>query len=205
MKLNGKPNISKHNINGGSRLENVNHSRICVAKETFAVSGGDFLVQLGLSIQSEKPLHTAMTHFLRDIEQITGGRAQVIHSADQVTQSVVWAGVIGCCPVLDDLISRKKVDVTGLAGQWESFVIQKIENPWEQIDSALLIIGSDVRGAVYGLFELSEKMGVSPWYFWADVPPVRRKKITISDCNMRQGPPSVKYRGIFINDVILGD
>lgn len=106
----------------------------------------------------------------------------------------VIVGTIGSSPVLDKLISEGKLDVSDIEGKWESFKIQVI-------DDALVIAGSDKRGTIYGVYDLSEKMGVSPWYWWADVPIGHADSLYINlDKPYMEGEPSVKYRGIFIND-----
>jgi hypothetical protein len=68
------------------------------------------------------------------------------------------------------------------------------------VASALVIAGSDKRGTIYGIYDLSEQIGVSPWYWWADVMPERRDALYITAGKYQQGEPSVKYRGIFLND-----
>lgn len=85
-------------------------------------------------------------------------------------------------------------------GKWESFVSQLVKNPADGIDQALVIAGSDPRGTIYGIYDVSEQIGVSPWYFWADVPTKQHKDIYVLAEKKVQGPPSVKYRGLFLND-----
>jgi hypothetical protein len=68
------------------------------------------------------------------------------------------------------------------------------------IESALVIAGSDKRGTIYGIYDLSEQMGVSPWYWWADVPVAKKENVFVMPGTFTKGEPAVKYRGIFIND-----
>ena len=75
-----------------------------------------------------------------------------------------------------------------------------VANPLPGVDQALVIAGSDKRGTIYGIYEISEQIGVSPWYWWADVPPKHHENLFIKAGTYVQGPPVVKYRGIFIND-----
>ena len=100
----------------------------------------------------------------------------------------------------DRLIRERKLDVAPVAGKWESFVIQVVPQPLPGVDSALIIAGSDKRGTIYGIYDLSEQIGVSPWYWWADVPPRRRDALFVKAGRYIQGPPTVQYRGIFLND-----
>jgi hypothetical protein len=102
-------------------------------------------------------------------------------------------GFILIATLQSSLIKKLHVDTTGLTGKWEAFRIVA--------DSGrLLIIGSDKRGAAYGALELSRQLGVSPWYWWADVPVKKKEKVYVRKGRYDFGPPSVQYRGIFIND-----
>lgn len=112
----------------------------------------------------------------------------------------IWAGTIGRNPAIDRLIATNKLDAKRLAGAWESFVIATVERPAPGVPRALVIAGSDRRGTAYGIYELSRAIGVSPWHWWADVTPLQQPDLHVRPGTHRFGPPSVKYRGIFIND-----
>lgn len=112
----------------------------------------------------------------------------------------IWAGTIGRNPAIDRLVATGKLDAKRLAGAWESFVIATVERPAPGVPRALVIAGSDRRGTAYGIYELSRAIGVSPWHWWADVTPLRQPALHVRPGTRRFGPPSVKYRGIFIND-----
>jgi hypothetical protein len=112
----------------------------------------------------------------------------------------IWAGTIGRNPAIDRLIASGKLDAKRLTGAWESFVIATVERPAPGVPRALVIAGSDRRGTAYGIYELSRAIGVSPWHWWADVTPLRQPSLKVRPGTRRFGPPSVKYRGIFIND-----
>lgn len=75
-----------------------------------------------------------------------------------------------------------------------------VDNPVGGCSRALVIAGSDPRGTIYGIYDISEQIGVSPWYYWADSPPRKAKNLFVTKAKKVQGPPSVKYRGIFLND-----
>jgi len=94
-------------------------------------------------------------------------------------------------------------DVSSLRGKWESFVITTAEHP-KYHTPLLLIVGSDRRGTAFGLTSLSEAIGVSPWYWWADVTPQRKSALYVESGTFRQREPDVQYRGIFINDERFG-
>jgi Glycosyl hydrolase family 115/Gylcosyl hydrolase family 115 C-terminal domain len=114
--------------------------------------------------------------------------------------NLVLIGTIGHSEVIDRLISQNKLDVSGITGKWESFLVQVVAQPLPGVESALVICGSDRRGTVFGIYDLSEQIGVSPWYYWADVSPRHRDRIFIKAGRYVQGEPAVKYRGIFLND-----
>ena len=113
-------------------------------------------------------------------------------------------GTLGKSPVIDGLVKDGRLDVMDVQGQWESFVIATVADPLPGVRRALVIAGSDRRGTAYGVYELSKRIGVSPWYWWADVTPAHRDALYISPERLRIGPPAVKYRGIFINDEMWG-
>lgn len=114
---------------------------------------------------------------------------------------MVIAGTIGNSTLIDSLVSSGAVNVSAITGQWESFVSQLVTAPAPGIPRALVIAGSDPRGTIFGLYDVSEQIGVSPWYFWADTPPSQHQNIFVpAGLTKTQTPPSVKYRGIFLND-----
>ncbi len=116
------------------------------------------------------------------------------------SREIVIAGTIGKNPVIDKIIKDNKIDITGVSGRWETFLIQVVNKPLPGVKKALVIAGSDKRGTIYGIYEVSKQIGVSPWYWWADVPVLKKKEIYVIPGRYVQGTPSVRYRGIFLND-----
>ncbi|KAH6657189.1 hypothetical protein BKA67DRAFT_182262 [Truncatella angustata] len=114
--------------------------------------------------------------------------------------TVIIAGTIGHSKLIDDLIAKKKIDVSDIEGRWESFTTKLVESPISGCSKAVVIAGSDPRGVIYGLYDISEQIGVSPWYWWADVPIKQNKNIWFLSNGKTQRSPSVKYRGFFLND-----
>ncbi|MEP3838615.1 MAG: glycosyl hydrolase 115 family protein [Algibacter sp.] len=137
--------------------------------------------------------------FANDVFNITGLKPSIISKANTFS-SVIIAGTIGENAMINKLIASGKLDVTEFKNDWERYTIQMIENPTKNIDKALVIAGSDRRGTAYGILELSRKIGVSPWEWWADVTPEKRKELKITVENSVSKRPSVKYRGVFLND-----
>ena len=134
-----------------------------------------------------------------DVARVTGVKPLVKQNSDGETNLVI-VGTLGRSQAIDRLAAEGKLDVEGVRGAWESCVVQRVQNPLPGVSAALVIAGSDRRGAIYGLYQLSECIGVSPWYWWADVPPKRKNFLAVRNSVFKQGPPAVRYRGIFLND-----
>jgi hypothetical protein len=81
---------------------------------------------------------------------------------DQVHEDVVVIGVLGQSPVIDGLAAAGKINAGDIAGEWEAYRQIVVDHPFPNVARALVIVGSDRRGAVYGVYDLSEKVGVSP-------------------------------------------
>lgn len=115
----------------------------------------------------------------------------------------VFVGTIGDSPLIDGLVEEGKLDeAEDINGKWEAYVIKEVSNPLPGVEKGLVIAGSDARGTIYGIYEISEKIGVSPFYWYSDVPVETKEEIVLTDyaqAEVNKGP-DVKYRGIFIND-----
>ncbi len=134
-----------------------------------------------------------------DVQAVTGRRPAVTLTEKPRGRHVVVMGTAGGNAFIRQMASRGLIDLSPIAGGWEQYVIKTVDHPAEGIDQALVIAGSDRRGVAYGAFEVSRLMGVSPWAWWADVPPEHRRQLYVR-ANVASQPPSVKYRGFFIND-----
>ena len=135
-----------------------------------------------------------------DVQRVSGTAPVIKSSTTGLSATAIMVGTLGKSPAIDALAAAGKLDTMGVAGKWESAVIQAVANPVAGVTRALVIAGSDRRGTVYGIYELSQRIGVSPWYWWADVMPTQATTITVDGGVFKQGEPTVKYRGIFIND-----
>lgn len=136
---------------------------------------------------------------INDIKTVTGktlGMKKALVAGDYP----IIAGTIGQSDIMDALIAEGKVDTTGMTGRWEAYSLQIISNPKEGVEQALVVIGSTPRGTAYGLFEISRRIGVSPYIWWADVAPAPRSVIYLHGDRTEVEAPSVQYRGLFIND-----
>lgn len=153
-----------------------------------------------LEPDANKSVLRAAGDLAADVERVTGVRPHVSQGAAAWRGSIVFIGVLGQSRFIDGLAAAGKLDARGVHGEWESYVVQVVNDPAPGVDKALVIAGSDRRGTIYGVYEVSESIGVSPWYWWADVPVTKHASLAIRAGPHQQGPPSVKYRGIFLND-----
>jgi glycosyl hydrolase family 115 (putative glucuronidase)/glycosyl hydrolase family 115 len=136
-----------------------------------------------------------------DIARVTQVTPRVINDAVPAdAPQAVLIGTLGNSPLVDQLVGSGQLDVHDVAGRWETFVIQVVDAPMPGLARALVIAGSDQRGTIYGAYEISRQIGVSPWYFWDDVPPPHHDALYVTAARYTLGTPAVKYRGVFIND-----
>ena len=139
-------------------------------------------------------------HLENDIFQVSNLHPKRINTILEAQNFVVIIGTLGKSEIIDQLAKEGKIDANQLRGKWEKFTTQVVENPFKGIKKALVIAGSDKRGTIYGIYDLSNQIGVSPWYYWADIPIEKQSELHVLPGIHSQGEPKVKYRGIFIND-----
>ncbi|MBM6993921.1 MAG: glycosyl hydrolase 115 family protein [Prevotella sp.] len=137
----------------------------------------------------ERGVMLAARNLVLDFGRVTGTDATL--ASDE--RATILVGTIGHSPAIDRLVKQGKIDGKQLRGKTEKFIITVV-------GTQLVIAGSDRRGTIYGIYELSRQIGVSPWYWWADVPTVRRSQIYARAGIYTDGEPAVRYRGIFLND-----
>ncbi len=133
-----------------------------------------------------------------DIELVTEMKPQLENKLNG--EYLVIAGTVGRNEWIDKLAEGGRIDASGIRGTWETYIIETVEQPFPGVKKALVIAGSNKRGTIYGIYKLSEMIGVSAWVWWADSYPVKRQELLIADGRIESKEPSVKYRGIFIND-----
>lgn len=184
-----------------SLVTSAQHSVAAAPGDPFVLGTGAMSAPIFVADNEHAGAARAVRDLAADIGRVTGKPAVVTVSGGKVTgRQIVVAGTIGHSVLIDDLIKRNRLDASGVAGKWETFVMQTVDNPYPGVDRALVIAGSDKRGTIYGAYDVSSQIGVSPWYWWADVPVAKKSRVTISGERHTLGEPAVKYRGIFIND-----
>ncbi len=166
----------------------------------FALVAGNKAAPLWLDAKDHPGARRAADDLVADIGRVTGQKPELSTAAAAPHSRPVIVGTLGRSSLIDGLVASGKLNATDLKGKWESFVITTVAQPFPGVDEALVIAGSDKRGTIFGIYELSEQLGVSPWYWWADVPVKTRKEAYVVPGRFASGEPVVKYRGIFIND-----
>jgi hypothetical protein len=150
---------------------------------------------------SPETVQVAAEAFAEDVQRVTGVKPEVITQINGLLPpDLILVGVLGHSPDIDRLVTTHKLDISAVAGKWESAVTAVVPSPVARGHRALVIAGSDRRGAAYALFQISRAMGVSPWTWWADVPVANHNAIYVPLGRHYQPEPSVQYRGIFLND-----
>lgn len=169
------------------------------SQETFFRIGKEYNSTIYVS-KTAAPFDLLLADLLaNDIESVTGYKPLVVQGISKITPNAI---AIGCMEETEikKLAENNSNISESLNGQWEKFALSVIEHPGKENAQVLLIAGSDARGTAYGVFHLSEMMGVSPWNWWADVKPELQNEISVNINDYISKTPSVKYRGIFLND-----
>ncbi|MFN2299288.1 MAG: glycosyl hydrolase, partial [Anaerolineales bacterium] len=121
-----------------------------------------------------------VAQFLRDdIGRVTGAEPELLMDALPSGREIVLIGTLGRNPLIDRMAYAGAFDAADLEGKRETFVRQEVRSPAPDVDRALVIAGSDKRGTLYGMLDLSRRIGVSPWHWWADVPVHRRPELYV--------------------------
>ena len=145
-------------------------------------------------------VQTVLECLISDLKAVTK-KTFVKYKAEPSThKNPIIIGTIGQSKHIDQLIADGKLDVSDVEGKWEAYGLQVVDNPMEDVERALVIYGSQPRSTAYAMFELSRLMGVSPWIWWADVTPTVKTQLYVTPGKHIVGSPSVKFRGIFVND-----
>jgi hypothetical protein len=167
----------------------------------FALADHQSAVPLLVSNDDWPGVIRAASDLSTDIDRVTGVQPALLHTAADVHNGdAVLIGTIGRSPLIDDLVRRHKLDVSGITGKWETAVTTIVEHPMPGVRRALVVAGSDKRGTIFAIYDLSEQIGVSPWYWWADVRVPHQDALFVEPGRHTQPIPAVKYRGIFLND-----
>ena len=152
------------------------------------INGND-KVEIYMDANDCRGVSYAANALVKDIRNVSGSQATITSNR----KATILVGTIGHSAAIDQLVKQKRINGNLLKGKREKFIITVVNNQ-------LVITGSDRRGTIYGIYELSQQMGVSPWYDWADVPVEHHDSIFVNRGTYSDGEPAVRYRGIFLND-----
>ena len=152
------------------------------------INGND-KVEIYMDANDCRGVSYAANALVKDIRNVSGSQATITSNR----KATILVGTIGHSAAIDQLVKQKRINGNLLKGKCEKFIITVVDNQ-------LVIAGSDRRGTIYGIYELSQQMGVSPWYDWADVPVEHHDSIFVNRGTYTDGEPAVRYRGIFLND-----
>ncbi|UJF31746.1 glycosyl hydrolase 115 family protein [Paenibacillus hexagrammi] len=182
-------------------LTNVRAEAAVENESGFPVFKDGVAADLYVSNSDYKQIVRAVGDLQKDIHAVTTKTPEIKHDVAALSQHAMIIGSVDESDVIKQLMADGKLDeAKDLTGKWESYLIKIVDDPVPGVSQALVIAGSDKRGAVYGIYDVSEQIGVSPWYYWADVIPQVKNEVIITQTLKKEGEPSVKYRGIFIND-----
>jgi hypothetical protein len=175
-------------------------AEVCIVKKNRSENAGILLLSGTSSI-----ICYAVNDVNKDCYESTNHRLDVISSLGNIRKaSVILPAVIGKNALVDQLIRMKKIDVDSIEGKWESYMVVPVKDPFPEyptIKEALVVAGSDERGTMYGLYDVSEKLfGTDPQKYWTDAVPKKLKTVSWKSNVLIQGPPTFKYRGWFVND-----
>lgn len=171
-------------------------------KNGFAIIDGKSSAVLCYDREDAAVVETAVGLLASDVQKVTGRELTVIDSSVSPVKAefAIIAGTAGQSSWIDALAGNGRIDISGIEGGWERYAVRLVENPVKGIRKAIVIAGSDRRGTAYGLMSICREIGVNPWYWWLDAPVSHRDRIYVNVHDFDSKTPSVKYRGIFIND-----
>ena len=155
----------------------------------FPLSAGGRAAPLYVSAADYPGVVRAVRDLRTDIGRASSSEPAVAVDTAPNARHVVIIGTVGKSPLIDRLSRDGKLDTRGLAGRWETFVVQVVAKPQPGIDQALVIAGSDKRGTIYGIYDVSSQIGVSPWHYWADVPVRKQSALYVLPGRHTQGEP----------------
>jgi hypothetical protein len=169
-------------------------------KGYFPLAVGGKVASLYTDAEEFAGVTRALKNLQSDLKKVTGTEPNLAQSTDFKEKNIVLVGTLEKNKAIDDLVKSGKLSIKEIQGKWETFLIQTIEKPFKDVEKALVVVGSDKRGTIFGIYDLSAQIGVSPWYWWADVPVKQQNNLFVKAGKYSAGEPHVKYRGIFIND-----
>lgn len=166
----------------------------------FAIINSEKVAPILISSDDYEGVKKVANFLKQDLESVSAKQSVLYVDEVENEDFAIIVGTLGKSSLITKLISDGKINVSDVENRWEVSLIQTVDNPIEGVKKALVIVGSDKRGTIFGMFDLSAQIGVSPWYWWADVPVEKQSAVYVKDGRYNLGEPKVQYRGIFLND-----
>jgi len=185
---------------GANAQPKVDYLSLTKTADSFVVSEDGVTVPLVISENEYTGVLTVAGFLKKDMQLVGLAQPEIVIGKISSAKQIILIGTVGHSTLLDEVIERRLIDVSVIKGKWEATLVQEVLNPFPGVEKALVIAGSDKRGTIFGLLSLSRQMGVSPWYWWADVPVKPRETLYVKAGQHVCESPKVKYRGIFLND-----
>ncbi len=170
------------------------------SKQKFTLATEDVVAQIYVSQSEPAPVMRAVGDLQNDIKMVTGKSPEVVHSLDKLSRNSIIVGTLDNTEIKTLMATNRLAEANAAKGKYDSFLLKSVDKLVPQSAQSLVVVGSDALGAVYGVYEISKRIGVSPAYWWCDIPVKREKEVVLSDVLTLPKQPSVRYRGVFIND-----
>ncbi len=182
-------------------LNILDYTSVDAVDGTFPVFADGKATTLYVSEEDEAGVKRVAKLLQKDIFNVSGIQPRLV-IAEEVPEAehLIIIGTSGKSPVIQMMAENGAISLENVDGQWEASMVTTVNSPVSGVESALVIAGSDKRGTIFGMFDLSQQMGVSPWYWWADVPAQKKERLFVKQGRYVSQSPKVKYRGIFLND-----
>ncbi len=187
-------------VKGDETFPEDSYITVSEGGDHFSIAGNGEIPTIMISSSDFPGVERAASDLQTDIGRVTGNAVPISVDALPDEGTIILVGTYGQSDLINMLVENGKIDLSELENKWEQYIIETVENPIEGIEKALVIAGSDKRGTIYGIYDLAENIGVSPWYWWADVPVKTYAELYVKPGRYTEGEPKVKYRGIFLND-----
>ena len=168
-----------------------------LAAERFTLIESGQAIPILIDEKDDVGVSIAARNLQSDFGKVAGTPPELLHAP--AGKRLIVVGTMGS-RFVRMLLDAGKIEEKALKGKREKYMMTMVEEPFDGVSEALVVAGSDKRGAIYGIYELSEQIGVSPWYDWADVPVVPKQNLSMARGVYSAGEPAVRYRGLFLND-----
>ena len=163
----------------------------------FVLAESGTVATIWFDAAEERPVQRVVEDLQSDVLSVTGKTPAISSDETMPEGPVVIVGTLGKSTRINELVNNGTItaeEKAAIEGEWEAYLIKVVDK------DTLVIAGSDNRGAIYGVYKISEEMGVSPWHYFADVPVQMKEEVYIPAGTVLIDKPDVQYRGLFIND-----